>query len=365
MMTMPSSTAVEVPPSQQAAPIVNQSKPALTKAAARGDLESVKLIIEKASAVSQLEKNRIINQAPIWTEIFSVEEFGANVSGEGSNNNKIVQKTSQHWYDVTPVTMAAMRGHHDLLQYLLEEGADPTLKGCPKDAVLDDEDDPIVADQKDLHMNAFDVAKDLYRKTRCCRRSHDLLMMCKPYWRRCYYSSSNASKCKREVFTNTPQCELFQLKEAISRVPPIKQYPLKCDSYNDSLVDTMPTFAIIGQKRREMMGMTQYQPQQFQPQPVYDGGRLRRCFICNQAKSETSFSRNQKKKGPEAACISCVASANIQVAAEEKANKMLPLPQSQLIHENQAQNYPLYATLPQRHGDTSARDHQQFLDEGY
>jgi hypothetical protein len=342
------------------APPINESKPAITKAAARGDLEAVKRIVEAAASISIVEKNKTMNQAPIWTEIVSVEENGISSGDENSN----IQTTSQEWFDVTATTMAAMRGHHHVLQYLLEEGADPTLKGCPKDAIQNDEEYPVVADQKELHMNAFDVAKDLYKKIRCCRRSHDLLMTCKPYWRRCYYSSSNASKCKRETYTNMPLCDLSQLKDAIRKVPPISQYPLKCDYYDESLIDTMPTFAMIGQKRKEAMGVI-YQQQQ---QPVYDGGRLRRCFVCNEAKNEASFSRNQKKKGPEAACISCVATANIQVAGElrgrqvgeDKAKEVRPLPQSQLPSHNTS----VVPSFP-RQGDIAARDHQQFLDEGY
>lgn len=364
MMTTPSPSAHMITsPTVKAPPPINESKPAIVKAAARGDLEAVKRIVEAAASISITEKYKTMNQAPIWTEILSVEENGPNSSGDG--NTTIQTTISQEWFDVTATTMAAIRGHHHVLQYLLEEGADPTLKGCPKDAIQSDEDDPVVADQKELHMNAFDVSKDLFKKIRSCRRSHDLLMVCKPYWRRCFYSSSNASKCKRESFTNIPLCALSQLKDVIRRVPPISQYPLKCDYYDESLVDTMPTFAIVGQKRKEAMGAMTLQ--QHQLQPVYGGGRLRRCFVCNQAKNETSFSRNQKKKGPEAACISCVATANIQVAGEEKAKVVVqPLPQAQLVHVPIHNSSINVNVAPSRQGgDIAARDHQQFLDEGY
>ena len=365
-MTLSSSSAVMLaPPIATALPIVNESKPAIIKAAARGDLDAVKRIVEAAASISIVEKNKTMNQAPIWTEILTVEESGIS-SGDVNNNVNVhtttttTTTTSQEWFDVTAVTMAAMRGHHHILQYLLEEGADPTLKGCPKDAIQNDDDDPIVADQKELHMNAFDVSKDLYKKIRSFRRSHDLLTVCKPYWRRCNYSSSNASKFKREAFTNTPQCELSQLKETIRRVPPISQYPLKCDYYDASLIDSMPTVAIFGQKRKEAPI-----DHQQQLQPLYNGGRLRRCFICNEAKNETSFSKNQKKKGPEAACISCVATASIQVAGEEKAKEVVrPLSQAQLVHVPAHKSFVNVAPSPAQ-GDIAARDHQQFLDEGY
>ena len=399
-MTTPTSPA---PPSSgsKKAPviIINEEKPAIIKAAARGDLETVRRIVEAAAAISIAEKNKVMNEAPRWTELLPVvepptaviEETGSisnvitdnNVNSNESNSNSTVDNslTSQHWFDVTAITMAATRGHHQVLQYLLEEGADPTLKGCPKDAIQNnDDDDLIVADQKELHMNVFDVAKELYKKIRCCRRSYDLIMICKPYWRRCYYSSSNASRCKRETFTNVPLCELSYLKDnVITRVPPLSQYPLKSDYYDEPLIDVMPSsssYPIVGQKRTA--GMIDHHHQQ--QESVYVGGRLRRCFVCNEAKSEAAFSRNQRKKGPEAACISCVATAGIQIAGElkERQTSMMTttgeekgnekggrpsLPQDQLINTTLAQNNNI-APSP-RQGDIAARDYHQRLDEGY
>lgn len=377
--------------------IINEEKPAIIKAAARGDLETVRRIVEAAAAISIAEKNKVMNQAPIWTEMLPVVEPTtavveetdsiSNVVGDNNvNNNESYSNstgdntlTSQHWFDVTAITMAAIRGHHQVLQYLLEEGADPTLKGCPKDAVQNnDDDDLIVADQKELHMNVFDVAKELYKKIRCCRRSHDLIMICKPYWRRCYYSSSNASRCKRETFTNVPLCELSYLKDSvITRVPPLDQYPLKSDYYDEPLIDVMPSssYPIVGQKRTA--GILDHHHNQ-QQESVYVGGRLRRCFVCNESKNESAFTRNQRKKGPEAACISCVATAGIQIAGELKERQQTammtsgreenekvgrPLPQDQLISTTLAQNNNI-APSP-RQGDIAARDYQQRLDEGY
>jgi hypothetical protein len=399
-MTTPTSPASPSSGSKAPAIIINEEKPAIIKAAARGDLETVRRIVETAAAISIAEKNKVMNQAPIWTEVLPVvepstaviEETGGIsnvvtnnnvVSNENSNSTGDNNLTSQHWFDVTAITMAATRGHHQVLQYLLEEGADPTLKGCPKDAIQNnDDDDLIVADQKELHMNVFDVAKELYKKIRCCRRSHDLIMICKPYWRRCYYSSSNASRCKRETFTNAPLCELSYLKDnVISRVPPLSQYPLKSDYYDEPLIDVMPStsYPIVGQKRTAGMIDHHHHHHQQQQESVYVGGRLRRCFVCNEAKSEAAFSRNQRKKGPEAACISCVATAGIQIASElkerqtslmtageEKGNEKggrPSLPQDQLISSTTlAQNN--IAPSP-RQGDIAARDYQQRLDEGY
>ena len=34
---------------------------------------------------------------------------------------------------MTPLSIAAMRGHSDVVEYLLRQGADPTLRGSPSD----------------------------------------------------------------------------------------------------------------------------------------------------------------------------------------------------------------------------------------
>eukprot|EP00985_Skeletonema_marinoi_P030792 scaffold33920_cov73-Skeletonema_marinoi.AAC.1 len=83
MMTTPSPSAHMITsPTVKAPPPINESKPAIVKAAARGDLEAVKRIVEAAASISITEKNETMNQAPIWTEILSVEENGPNSSGD-------------------------------------------------------------------------------------------------------------------------------------------------------------------------------------------------------------------------------------------------------------------------------------------
>ena len=116
-MATSTSTTTSAPP-----PVNNESKPAIVKAAARGDLETVRRIVEAAALISIAEKNKTINQAPIWTEILSMEENVVISSGEHNPNPQTTptQTTTktivQEWYDVTAVTMAAMRGHHHILQ---------------------------------------------------------------------------------------------------------------------------------------------------------------------------------------------------------------------------------------------------------
>ena len=82
-------------------------------AIARGDLISVQKIVNAATSI----QDKTINYARIW----------------GEHNNSYATdddptRTSTNWFDITPLTLAAMRGHHDIVEYLLRQGADPTLR---------------------------------------------------------------------------------------------------------------------------------------------------------------------------------------------------------------------------------------------
>lgn len=147
-----------------------EPKPAISKAVARGDLASVQRIIDAVDAVSLDEKIKVVNYARKWTE--------HNISYEAEDNPNAVAE----WYDVTPITLAAMRGHDSIVEYLLQQGADPTLKGCSLDDIiveLSNDENLTVVDLPELHMNAFDAANKLTNKIRCCRRTRDLLMVVK------------------------------------------------------------------------------------------------------------------------------------------------------------------------------------------
>lgn len=150
-----------------------ESKPDISKAVARGDLASVQKIVDSAAAISSEEKTNVVNHARRWTE-----RNIAYISEE--NPNGVAE-----WFDVTPVTLASMRGHDAIVEYLLQQGADPTLKGCSFDDVImelsnnDDHTNRVLVDLPELHMNAFDAASKLTNKIRCCRRTRDLLMVVK------------------------------------------------------------------------------------------------------------------------------------------------------------------------------------------
>jgi hypothetical protein len=125
------------------------------------------LSIEGAeNVVSEEEKNKVINHARKWTEVdYKMSGFA---------------KTWE-WFDITPLAVAALKGHEEVVQYLLEQGADPTLCGCPRaDTVLD----------------AFQAA----RGTSC----NALLDAVKPFWERAKYAGVHYDAKSRKKFTNSP-----------------------------------------------------------------------------------------------------------------------------------------------------------------
>ena len=85
------------------------------------------------------------------------------------------------WFDITPLAVAASKGRDDIVQYLLEEGADPTLSGCPHD---------------DVYWNAFQAA----RGERCVA----LLDAVKPFWKKAVYAGHHYNANARKKFDNKP-----------------------------------------------------------------------------------------------------------------------------------------------------------------
>jgi hypothetical protein len=213
--------------------------PEILRAVARGDLQSVRRIVEAASATASSSSEweggegregvggraRIINVAAMWREERHGDAAGggddvarsASPPSSSGKNHLNDDGPAGEWFDVTPVALAAMRGRDDIVEYLLRAGADPTLSGCPRDDVVAGIDEP-VGDRPDLHMDAFDAAGGLSAKIRRCRRTRDLLMAVRPFWKKVAYSGSSAARHKRERFTNAP-LSIDWVLEAIGKVP--------------------------------------------------------------------------------------------------------------------------------------------------
>ena len=174
-------------------------------------------------------------------------------------------------------------------------------------------------------MNAFDAANKLSRKIRCCRRTQDICLVIKPYWKRCVYSGSSATRHKRTVFSSLPlgpdslsngkSCHLGWVLDALQQVPKLQDYPLKAKDFNDTILDstdwrnrkrviedqqnkndaTKNRDGLLHQNNEEVIRYGQ------------GSGRQRRCSSCGVLKPEPSYNKNEKNKGVGARCISCVA----------------------------------------------------------
>ena len=173
-------------------------KAEITKKSEEGDLNAVKRIVQAAT-----EKDKVINTARRWTE----------VDYKASGFTK-----EYEWFDLTPLATAARKGHDDIVQYLLEQGADPTLEGCPED---------------DVYLNALKAANEALgramagRNRASCnkpRRCVDLLSIAEIFWNKSSYSSSSYGATKRQVYSNRPK-DMNLLLESLSEVKDISFYP--------------------------------------------------------------------------------------------------------------------------------------------
>ena len=88
---------------------------ALARAAKDGNLGAVQSLV-----LQSLSRRVLLNEARRWTEV----------------DYKMSGFTKEYeWFDLTPLALAASHAHSDIVKYLLLEGADPTLIGCPSDNV--------------------------------------------------------------------------------------------------------------------------------------------------------------------------------------------------------------------------------------
>ncbi|EJK60215.1 hypothetical protein THAOC_19470 [Thalassiosira oceanica] len=234
----------------------------LAQAVLRHDLDAVKRLV--GSAASPAERKRIINYASRWTEDHKAYQSAEN------------PKESTEWFDVTPLTLAVTRGNHAIVEYLLHNGADPTLKGVSiADVEVPNDEGVAIYLLPHLHVNAFAA-----------------------------YSESSAFRHNRDEFTNVPVNSQW-LRDALLAVPAIEGYPLRAVDYNENLVKNN----ILHRKREEEVAralqLKQQQEIVFEYSAEY--GRQRRCFSCGVLKNEYAYNRNEKRRGVEARCITCVA----------------------------------------------------------
>ncbi len=170
--------------------------------ASKGDLHTVMDIVEQAAAISDEDQRRVINYARRWTE---VDYRASGFTKEWT------------WFDLSPVAAAAIMGHHEVVQYLLEQGADPTLKGCP--------DDSGSFDALGAAKRAWDFGRNNAISNNL-QRCTDLVTVANLFWNTATYANPHYSATARAKFSN--RCKNNRmLQEALQSVPAISEYPEK------------------------------------------------------------------------------------------------------------------------------------------
>ena len=197
----------------------NEKHSNLYLAAIAGNLREVKRLVEGTDDDNQ--KVTLLTKARRWTEVdFKASGF----------------TKEYEWFDATPLIIAAKEGHMDVVQFLLEQGADPTLRGC-----LDEDEflTPMKAAQAGCGQNIADGlipkvitsshlpspgskqtlkerAKEILLRPQRIRHIVTLLEVALKHWETSSYASPNYDSKKRSTFTNKPksQSDLLQaLKE--------------------------------------------------------------------------------------------------------------------------------------------------------
>lgn len=248
----------------------SEPTPDMVKMAETDDLEGIISMVEAAAQISHDNKLGVMNCAAkkVTTEVWR-EEL------------KVFQ-----CFGATPLIAAASKGHHDIVEYLLRNGADPTLKGC-------------VGEHK--HIHAIDAANQVLGNTfngrgskkelmqKCCkpRRCVDMLTLTKYFWEDTSDSQGSYSSCgyheaKRLSFNNAPT-NMSGFIDALGTVHDISEYP-------ENALDHF----VLKEKYCTKPKMT--------------------CSSCGSVKYTSYFARKQVEMGTTAKCMSCV--------CKEKRNKI-------------------------------------------
>ena len=110
----------------------NDTSPIMATAAYDGNFAKVISIV--ASQTNDQHRKRVINEA-------RCRSSPPAAAGRGTSNTAAgvflqlgrPDKQQRNWFDLTPLATAAMQGHCNVVEYLLRQGADPTLRGSPSD----------------------------------------------------------------------------------------------------------------------------------------------------------------------------------------------------------------------------------------
>ena len=259
--------------------------------------------------------------------VMSSNTAASSSSSTSTSSTSVIQQLE--WYDITPLTLAVTRGHDDIVEYLLRLGADPTLMGYPKNQLqypdTNNNDNNIKAHNNSNIMDAYIASSRLCNMIRGCRRTQDLLLSVKPFWKKASYYGSNVTTASlssstaavttttlsnnklRTEYTNAPIHTTWMLM-AIDQVPKIVDYPLVCLNYNESMFVNATYWKTKMYDYSKVIKDTKLTASSTTTNDSWiEVGQSRRCSSCQEYKPVQSYYKNEKKKGILARCISCVA----------------------------------------------------------
>jgi len=165
--------------------------PPLVCACLDGDINLVKSMLESCS---DKDKPELTNKARRWTE----------VDYKASGFTKEFE-----WYGLTPLIAAANKGLDEIVEFLLRNGADPTLDG--------NSDDDFYGDALITANRAGKRLLDSANLKRCI----ELLEEAGKFWKRARYAHGRYTNDgrKRAGYDNKPT-DLEGLIEALEKIPP-------------------------------------------------------------------------------------------------------------------------------------------------
>ena len=219
----------------------------LVTAASAGHLEIVKQIIEGCQSD---QKAGTLNAARKWTEV--QEKMGG-------------YDKSWEWFGDTALIAAARACHVEVVNYLLVEGADPTLSSCPsydeyetaqkaaenREKQLDRTIESIKSGthyvyEHDVQKDAKTFVREILEKQHHFKIISDLLREAGKCWNRAQYAGHSYSKERSKAFAENPNkpTSLEDIKRAIFATV------VKLDVDQELLDEVAAKYSLVLEKKR-------------------------------------------------------------------------------------------------------------------
>jgi len=188
----------------------NEKESTFVKAARSGDVRKMRSLLDEVHDEGQ--RRALLNQARRWTEV----------------DYKMSGFTKEYeWFDLTPLAHAAKEGHFDAVEFLLREGADPTLSGCLTDDVFYTAAKAAEACYKEIEgqitqictptehytsrslyrevKNPQEYADMLFEKLDNAKKCQEMIDACNSFWNCASYASNRFSNDRaKSGYSNKP-----------------------------------------------------------------------------------------------------------------------------------------------------------------